>query len=411
MSSHRVLFRAKRPIFLLIASLALFFILYSDWTISRASLPSLGFADEVLEELPIVQPNLGRLHLRSVQETRALEEIDSPEKLTPLVPPINVTEEERIAWFQVKLSEFDIFKNDNSTSQFHVRVRYFLDSGCDLQFFMTWILPATLFGRRELLALESLFRAHPNGCLVIVSRTLDSRRGLAILKPILDREFRLLAVAPDLDFLFAKTPAESWYNEIKSGNRDPGEIPLAQNLSNLIRLALLYKYGGVYVDTDFIVLKDFSRLRNSIGAQSIDPVSGDWTRINNAVMVFDTNHALLFKFIQEFALTFDGNKWGHNGPYLVSRVIRRVRGREGYNFTVLPPLAFYPVDWTKIGRLFKKPENRDERRWVEGKLLQLRENTYGVHLWNKQSREIEIEEGSVMGRLISDHCLICTNTQ
>ncbi|PKI34527.1 hypothetical protein CRG98_045064 [Punica granatum] len=272
---------------------------------------------------------------------------------------------------------------------------------------MTWILPATLFGRRELLALESLFRAHPNGCLVMVSSMLDSRRGLKLLEPMLNRGLKLLAVTPDLDYLFTNTPAEAWYSEIKTGNRDPGGIPLAQNLSNLIRLAILYKYGGVYLDVDFIVLRDFSQLRNAIGAQSIDPESRDWTRINNAVMVFDANHPLLFKFIQEFALTFDGNKWGHNGPYLVSRVIRRVRGREGYNFTVLPPTAFYPVDWTRIRRLFKKPESRDERRWVEAKLLQLSKNTYGVHLWNKQSRGMEIEEGSVMETLIADHCLIC----
>lgn len=411
MFSQRVLLRAKKPLLLLIASVGLLFILYSDWALPNDSLRSLGFAEEVLEEGPMVGPNLGRLWLRSVQETRALEELDSPEKLSPLVPPVNVTEEERIAWFQQKLPKFDIFKNDNLTSQFHARVRYFLDSDCDIHFFMTWILPATLFGRRELLALGCLFRAHPNGCLVILSRTLDSRRGLVILEPILSRDFKLLAVTPNLDFLVAKTPAESWYNEIKSGNKDPGEIPLAQNLSNLIRLAILYKYGGVYIDTDFIVLQELTRLRNSIGAQSIDPTSGVWTRINNAVMVFDRKHPLLFKFMEEFALTFDGNKWGHNGPYLASRVVRRLQRRKGYNFTVLPPLAFYPVDWTKIGGLFKKPENRDEGRWVEGKLLQLSEDTYGVHLWNKQSREMKIEEGSVMGRLISNNCLICREAQ
>ncbi|KAL9462820.1 hypothetical protein AB3S75_000763 [Citrus x aurantiifolia] len=60
------------------------------------------------------------------------------------------------------------------------------------------------------------------------------------------------------------------------------------------------------------------------------------------------NHPLLHKLIQEFTLTFDGNKWGHNGPYLVSRVVARVSGRTGFNFTVLPPSAFYPVDWRRV---------------------------------------------------------------
>ncbi|CAL5422741.1 unnamed protein product [Camellia sinensis] len=81
-----------------------------------------------------------------------------------------------------------------------------------------------------------------------------------------------------------------------SREQNRGEIPLAQNLSNLIRLVILYKYGGVHLDTDFITLKDFSRLRNSIEEQSIDATG------------------------------------------------RMETGRDSTHlkFTVLPPMAFYP---------------------------------------------------------------------
>ncbi|KAK6245039.1 hypothetical protein QUC31_011448 [Theobroma cacao] len=272
---------------------------------------------------------------------------------------------------------------------------------------MTWISTVESFGSREMLSVESVFKAHPHGCLMILSRTMDSVNGYRILKPLLDRCFKVLAVTPDMPFLLKNTPAEAWFDAIKSGKKDPGEIPLAQNLSNLMRLAVLYKYGGVYLDTDFIVLKSFKGLKNTIGAQSIHAESKNWTRLNNAVLVFDMNHPLLFKFIEEFALTFDGNKWGHNGPYMVSRVARRVEGRPGYNFTILPPMAFYPVDWIKIGSLFKMPKARADSRWVEAKLLQLTRETYGVHLWNKQSSKLMVEQGSVMGRLISENCVLC----
>ncbi|KAF5747614.1 hypothetical protein HS088_TW05G00339 [Tripterygium wilfordii] len=140
---------------------------------------------------------------------------------------------------------------------------------------------------------------------------------------------------------------------LPSENEDDEEKPAYLNP----RLAVLYKYGGVYLDADFIVLKSFKGLRNSIGAQSIDVMSNNWTRLNNAVLVFDMNHPLLLKFIQQFASTFDGNKWGHNGPYLVSRVVQRVEGLPGFNFTVLPPMAFYPDDWNRIGGLFRNPKN------------------------------------------------------
>ncbi|XWS43829.1 hypothetical protein CRYUN_Cryun16bG0138000 [Craigia yunnanensis] len=343
----------------------------------------------------------------NVSKQKKIIKVDSDNQNSPVIFSSGVREERRIGRFRRKLPEFEIFRSDDLTKKFHGRVLEFFNQECDVQFFMTWISTVGSFGRREILAVESVFKAHPHGCLMILSRTMDSLQGYRILKPLLDRGFRVLAVTPDLPFLLKNTPAEAWFDDMKSGRTDPGEIPLAQNLSNLMRLAVLYKYGGVYLDTDFIVLKSFKGLKNTIGAQSIDVVSKNWTRLNNAVLVFDMNHPLLLKFIEEFALTFDGNKWGHNGPYMVSRVVHRVEARPGYNFAILPPMAFYPVDWIKIGSLFKMPKDRAGSRWVEAKLHQLNGKTYGVHLWNKQSSKLMVEEGSVMGRLMSQHCLLC----
>ena len=214
-------------------------------------------------------------------------------------------------------------------------------------------------------------------------------------------------MTPNLAFLFKNTPAEAWFEEMKTGNKDPGEIPINQNLSNLMRLVVLYKFGGVYLDTYFIVLKPFNGLKNLIGAQSINMKSKNWTKLNNVVLIFDVNHPLLLKFIEEFASTFDGYKWGQNGPYLVSREVERIREKPGYNFIVLPPMAFYLVDWIRINRLFQKPANECDSIWVQAKLLRLSKETYGIHLWNKQTRNLRIEEGSVMGRLILEHCILC----
>lgn len=341
---------------------------------------------------------------QEVEEAK-IEELDR----SSLLPPVNVTDQERIDWLKKKLPNFNLFKSTRLSRQFDGRVReFFGHDRCRIQFFMTWISPARAFSEREFLALESLFKSNPDGCLVILSRSMDSAVGYEILKPLLGFGFRVLAVTPDLSFLFKDTPAESWFDEFKRGKTDPGEISFAQNLSNLIRLAVLYKYSGVYLDTDFIVLKDFSGLTNSIGAQSVDAF-GNWTRLNNAVLVFDKNHTLLHKFMAEFTSTFDGNKWGHNGPYLVSRVVGRTPKGQDCNFTVLPPIAFYPVDWIRISGLFANPVSRVNSKWVEAKLAQLSRESYGVHLWNRESSRLKIEEGSIIGRLISSNCVICKN--
>ncbi|KAG9453962.1 hypothetical protein H6P81_006866 [Aristolochia fimbriata] len=340
-------------------------------------------------------------------EVLEIREDAAEEDPVPVPAPLNATEEERIAWFKANKASFRILHSNRLTRQFRVRAQNFLRGECEALFFMTWIKPAGSFGEREFLAVESLFRAHPAGCLIVLSATMDSPRGSRILKPLNKAGYRVKALAPDLGFLFEKTPAETWLRELMEGKVDPGEIPLAQNLSNLLRLAALYKFGGVYLDTDFIVLKKLSGLRNSIGAQSVDGETGNWTRLNNAILAFNREHPLVYRFIEEFSLTFNGNKWGHNGPYLVSRVVERVQGDPAYDFRVLPPMAFYPVDWIKIGGLFQRPRSPNVARWVSAKLLQLRRETHAIHLWNKQSSRLRIEEGSVMSRVISANCLFC----
>ncbi|XVF87521.1 hypothetical protein PTKIN_Ptkin18bG0126700 [Pterospermum kingtungense] len=288
---------------------------------------------------------------------------------------------------------------------------FFQNSKCKSRFFMTWISSVESFTDRELLAVESVFKSHPKACLVIVSNSLDSKRGSLVLKPFSDKGFKLIAVYPDFDYIFKNTYAELWFNRLKKGNVDPGGVSLGQNLSNLLRLALLYKYGGVYIDTDIIVLKSFNSLSNVIGAQSINLETKNWSRLNNAVLVFDKKHPLLYKFIQEFVLTFNGNKWGHNGPYLVSRVVARVTGRPGFNFTVLPPSAFYPVDWSRIRSLFQGPRNDIHSKWLHNKLEQIRRQCYAVHLWNRQSRKIRVQEGSIVHHIISDSCIFCNSSR
>lgn len=183
-----------------------------------------------------IRSTLVDINFRSIQEKK--DEAERPNNYT-LVAPFNATEEELKAWFREQLHHFKILKSNNLTQQFHARVLGFLSRDCKTQFFMTWISPAGLFGGRELVSVETIFKSHPNACLVILSRTLDTGHGYRILKPLHDRGFKVKAMATDLSFLVKRTPAESWFHELKKGKKDPGVIPLSQNLSNLIRLAVM----------------------------------------------------------------------------------------------------------------------------------------------------------------------------
>ncbi|CAN1134407.1 Uncharacterized protein At4g19900 [Linum perenne] len=398
---------AKTQIFYAVSFTIIFFIVFAD-----VFFPGSSSEADTGTELAFQVPGTPELQLPAVTElpqatTRmSIEEDDENEAADPLVPPGNITKAERIEWFRQQLPELDLLNSNELSSKFHGRVLEFFNNNCSVQFYMVWLSPAKTFGPREFLAVDSLFHANPDACLIIVSRSMDSKHGYRKLKPILDLGYKVLAVTPDVPFLVQGTPGEDWLEDMKSGTRDPGYIPLTINLSNLIRVAMIYRYGGTYLDTDFIVLKDFSGLRNAVGAQSIDPTTNRWSSINCAVVVFDLGHPIVLDFIEEFSNTFNGNKWGYNGPAMFSRVFERVGSKPEYNVTIMPPNAFYPVDWIQIRRLFKKPTTGYQSRWVDQLLVEL-QNSYALHLWNKRSRELVIEEGSVMDRLISDHCVVC----
>ncbi|KAI3897715.1 hypothetical protein MKX03_005547 [Papaver bracteatum] len=320
---------------------------------------------------------------------------------------------------------FKIFKPTPLSRQFSVRAKEFFhgtnsssssssnsSSYCKLRFFMTWISSLDSFGDRELLSTESVFKSHPNACLLIISTSMDSKQGLELLRPFTDKGYRALAISPNFDYIFKNTFAEAWFDRLRKGSVDPGEVSLGQNISNLLRLAILYKFGGIYIDTDVLVLKNLSKLRNTIGAQTMDLETKNWSRLNNAVLIFDKKHPLLEKFIEEFALTFNGNRWGHNGPYLVSRVVSKLDANSipGFNYTVLPPLAFYPVDWSRIRSLFRSFGAGDDSKWYTGKLNQIRQKSFAVHLWNKQSRSLKIEDGSIIDQILMYCCIFCNSS-
>ncbi|KAL1193637.1 hypothetical protein V5N11_017532 [Cardamine amara subsp. amara] len=396
----------KLPIFAIFAvSVLLMYLLYMESPNSTVS--ASDNKPPFKPNVPLPKPNAPKIRSTSID---SVVESDQEEKeLDPLVPPPKATKKERIEWFRKKIPKLEILKSTNKSKRFHGRVLELYNKNCSSQFFMVWLSPAKSFGPREMLAVDTLFTTNPGACLAILSNSLDSPRGNTVLKPFLDRGFNLIAVTLDIPFLVKNTPAETWLKRLRSGHMDPGSIPLFMHLSDLTRLAVLYKYGGVYLDTDIIFLNDITGLRNAIGAQSMDPETKMWTRLNNAVMVFDIYHPLIREFLHEYSTTFDGSRWGYNSPYLSSRVIKRLGNKPEYNLTIFSPHAFYPVNWIKIPRLYKTPATTREAKWVEKTVQDMSKESYMIHLWNKVTRKIKIEEGSVMHSLISTHCTVCGN--
>lgn len=99
----------------------------------------------------------------------------------------------------------------------------------------------------------------------------------------------------DLSVAFHQTPLQDWYKSEKwrINTRDiKSEMSEARFISNAFRLAYLFHYGGVYMDTDAISLKPVGYL-STINFICRQPPQLANIKYNHAFSSFDKNHPFL----------------------------------------------------------------------------------------------------------------------
>ncbi|XP_048205275.1 lactosylceramide 4-alpha-galactosyltransferase [Perognathus longimembris pacificus] len=246
-------------------------------------------------------------------------------------------------------------------------------------------------------SVESAARAHPESRVVVLMKGLPAggappprHLGTSLLGCFPNVRLERL----DLEALFRGTPLAAWH-AARPGRWQP--YPLAV-LSDAARLALLWKRGGVYLDTDFIVLRSLRSLRNALGAQSRFVLNG-------AFLAFERRHAFLALCMRDFVAHYNGWVWGHQGPQLLTRVFKRwcstrsLRDRHACRgVTALPPQAFYPIRWQDWKRYFQDISPRA--------LARLLNATYAVHVWNKKSHGTRLPASSrvLLAQLHARYC-------
>ncbi|XP_051139442.1 uncharacterized protein At4g19900 isoform X2 [Andrographis paniculata] len=165
---------------------------------------------------------------------------------------------------------------DGSLSFGNFMDAFFRRGRCKTRIFMVWNSPAWMFGVRQQRGLESVLYHQRDACVVVFSETMQ----LNFFDGFVKDGYKVAIVMPNLDELLKDTPTHvfsSVWHEWKQTKHYP------THYSELIRLAALYKYGGIYLDSDVIVLKPLPQLNNTVGYQ--DNLAGE--TLNGAVMAFD----------------------------------------------------------------------------------------------------------------------------
>lgn len=163
------------------------------------------------------------------------------------------------------------------------------------------------------------------------------------------------------------------------------KVTSGAQFADLLRLDLVYKWGGVYVDSDLLLLKPLDELINKYDCFL---ASEDGTYLTNALIAAEKAHPAILAVIEE--LLSNEPDWGlppwiTTGPELFSRVLKSNKA-----ITVLPRETFYSYNWDE-------PDSKRTHR-----------HSYGEHLWAKSwwNAEKVRDQSKTLNRFLSWKTLV-----
>lgn len=140
-------------------------------------------------------------------------------------------------------------------------------------------------------------------------------------------------------------------------------------VSDYIRLAVLYEYGGIYLDTDVKVLKSFNSLLDNkafVGFESREMIA-------TCVIGAEKKHKIIKELLNYYStITFFTENNNLNlipNTVLMTRKLKSLGLRLNNTFQILNDINIYPRDY------FSAYNNLTKE-------LNITKNTYSIHLFN-----------------------------
>ncbi|XP_034638345.1 alpha-1,4-N-acetylglucosaminyltransferase [Trachemys scripta elegans] len=176
-----------------------------------------------------------------------------------------------------------------------------------------------------------------------------------------------------METLFQETPLLPWYHKVNAAQ----EKHWVHISSDASRLALIWKYGGIYMDTDVISIRPIP-VANFLAAQASKFSS-------NGIFGFPHHHWFIWDCMNDFVQNYNGRIWGNQGPLLMTRRLQalcnltnfhNVEDQSCQNISFLHPQRFYPIPYPAWRRYYE----------VWDTSLDFNDSC-ALHLWNFMNKE------------------------
>ncbi|MGX7874086.1 glycosyltransferase [Mesorhizobium sp. ORM6] len=165
--------------------------------------------------------------------------------------------------------------------------------------------------------------------------------------------------------------------------------------SDIFRYALLYEHGGLWMDTDVIMMRPFPfRGDYFFNLQWRGSHKGHFV-CGNAIYAkpYSSHLRALYELSIERFHTAHGKEFGDIGPKLLSDYIASDAGAELREW-VFSPMFFNTIDWNEIDR-FEKPIG-DLADYLND------ERVFGIHLWTARNEARPGGDGAPLISLLID---------
>lgn len=126
---------------------------------------------------------------------------------------------------------------------------------------------------------------------------------------------------------------------------------------------------------------------------------------SNGIFGFPARHKFIWDCMENFVLKYNGNIWGNQGPFLMTRMLKTIcnltdfEGIEDHscqNISFLNPQRFYPIPYPAWGRYYDVWDKNPDFN-----------HSYALHLWNFMNRNrkaVVAGSNSLAEKLYKTYC-------
>lgn len=247
---------------------------------------------------------------------------------------------------------------------------------------------ANSLGVRQLCSIESAARSNPhlnvNVILITPKESYDLQMKSQLAAVLSYSNVNFLSLNP-VEFAL-ETPYEIFMEKDELSK----SVRPIEHSSDIFRLLLLWRYGGTYLDLDFIVTAQLDKINN----YACD--DGEGSIVANGLINLDQKFGKKFAktLMNEQMKNWNGSLWGHNGPLLLTRVLSNLCNTTNIDkmvalgncdgFHVLKKSICYPIPHS-FHKYFFTEQHTDQL------LRRITDETISVHFWNGLTKDFLVQ--------------------